>query len=88
MKPPAAKQISGQHIRWLDAETTTNQTKEHKMKTVKHNIIGTGIALAIALAAWLPTNLNEDQAAAWCIFLDGSIKYRFEPRFPRCQHQE
>ena len=28
------------------------------MKTVKHNIIGTGIALAIALAAWLPTNIN------------------------------
>ena len=28
------------------------------MKTVKHNIIGTGMALAIALAAWLPTNIN------------------------------
>jgi hypothetical protein len=29
------------------------------MKTVKKNIIGTGIALAIALAAWLPTtNIN------------------------------
>lgn len=61
MSPRADKQISGQHIRWLDAETTTNQTKEHKMKTVKHNIIGTGIALAIALAAWLPTNLNAQE---------------------------
>jgi hypothetical protein len=28
------------------------------MKTVKNNIIRTGIAMAIALAAWLPTNLN------------------------------
>ena len=28
------------------------------MKTVKTNIIGTGIAMAIALAAWLPTNIN------------------------------
>jgi hypothetical protein len=52
------KQISGQHTGWPDAETTTKQTKEHKMKTVKHNIIETGIALAIALAAWLPTNIN------------------------------
>ncbi len=28
------------------------------MKTVKHNIIGTGIALAIALAAWLPNTAS------------------------------
>ncbi len=28
------------------------------MKTVKTNIIGTGMAMAIALAAWLPTNIN------------------------------
>jgi len=28
------------------------------MKTVKRNIIGTGFATAIALAAWLPTNIN------------------------------
>ncbi len=28
------------------------------MKTVKHNMIGTGIAMVIALAAWLPTNIN------------------------------
>lgn len=28
------------------------------MKTVKHNIIGIGIATAIALTAWLPTNIN------------------------------
>ena len=28
------------------------------MKTVKNNIIGTGIVMAIAVAAWLPTNMN------------------------------
>ena len=28
------------------------------MKTVNHHIIRTGIAMAIALAAWLPTNIN------------------------------
>lgn len=28
------------------------------MKTVQNNIIRTGIAMAIAFAAWLPTNLN------------------------------
>ena len=28
------------------------------MKAVKNNIIGTGIAMAIALAAWLPGNIN------------------------------
>ena len=28
------------------------------MKTVKHNIIGTGIAMAIALAAWLPNTAS------------------------------
>jgi hypothetical protein len=28
------------------------------MKTLKTNIIGTGIALAICLATWLPSNLN------------------------------
>jgi hypothetical protein len=58
MRPCLRNQISGQHTGWPDAETTTNKTKEHKMKTVKHNMIGTGMALAIALAAWLPTNIN------------------------------
>jgi hypothetical protein len=28
------------------------------MKTIKHNMIGTGIAMAIGLIAWLPTNIN------------------------------
>lgn len=28
------------------------------MKAVKNNIIGTGIAMAVALAAWLPGNIN------------------------------
>jgi hypothetical protein len=28
------------------------------MKAMKTNIIGTGIAMAIALAAWLPSNIN------------------------------
>ena len=28
------------------------------MKTVNKNIIGTGIAMAVALAAWLPTGIN------------------------------
>ena len=34
------------------------------MKTVKNKLIGTGMALAIALAAWLPTNLNAADVTA------------------------
>jgi hypothetical protein len=63
MSPAAAKKISGQHTGWPDAETTTKQMKRHTMKTVKNNIIGTGIAMAIALAAWLPTNINAADEA-------------------------
>jgi hypothetical protein len=32
------------------------QTKGHTMKTVTRNFIGAALALAIALATWLPTN--------------------------------
>jgi hypothetical protein len=64
MSRSAAKQISGQHTGWPDA-TTTKQTKEHKMKTVKNNIIAAGIALAVAMAVWVPTNLNaQEQGSA------------------------
>jgi hypothetical protein len=45
-------------MRWPVAKTKTKQTKGNRMKTVKNNIIGTGMAIAIALAAWLPSNLN------------------------------
>ena len=58
MSPSATKQISGQHVGWPDAETTTKQAKEHKMKTVKHNIIAVGIAMAITMAVWLPNTTN------------------------------
>jgi len=58
MSECALNQISGQQTGWPDAETTTPQTKGQTMKAVKNNIIGTGIAMAVALAAWLPGNLN------------------------------
>ena len=31
------------------------------MKAVKNNIIGTGIAMAVALAVWLPGNINAQE---------------------------
>ena len=37
---------------------TNKQTIGNKMKTVNNNLMGTGIAMAIALAAWLPTSIN------------------------------
>jgi hypothetical protein len=58
MSTRARNQISGQHTGWPDAETTTHQTTGQTMKAVKNNIIGTGIAMAIAFAAWLPGNIN------------------------------
>lgn len=61
MNAIATTEISGQLSGWPDAGTTTKQTKEHKMKTVKHNIIGTGIAMAMAIAAWLPTSIQAQE---------------------------
>jgi len=35
-----------------------NKQKGNTMKTVKNNIIAAGIAMAVALAVWLPNNIN------------------------------
>ena len=42
---------------WSDAATKQKQNEKHKnMKTVnKKNILGAGVAVAMALSAWLPT---------------------------------
>jgi len=54
------EQISGDRMVCSDAATKQKQNERHKnMKTVnKKNILGAGMAMAMALTAWLPTTAS------------------------------
>src|SRR5512138_1614373 len=54
----AITQIFGTTNRLARGSNNNKPNERNKMKTLKQNLMGTGMALAIALTAWLPYAAN------------------------------